>query len=794
MSLPGLLIPVIALLQPASPKVGVALHAAHASIAPGGQTELAVEIDVEKDWHLYHPILLDTGVPTAIRFEVPPGVTLGPLRFPAPRFGQQHDAKYLALEGRFSVLTTLSLAADAPLEPLAVRAEVSGLACKELCVFVRAGAALTLDVAPVAGRAVQDELFRAARAALPAPLAQAPYLEGSSVAITRSELGVGEEAEIVVALRVQKGHHIQDRDPGNELLIPSRLLVETLDGVRLGPQKWPEPKVVSTPFFGKVRELRDALEIRAPLKLIDEQFPAGPVALRVLFTYQCCSDAGTCYPPQAAEDVVHFTARTPTPGPADARPRGSLLPEVAVVAAPARPPAAPAAPAARQVDAARLLWHLLLGFVGGLLLNVMPCVFPVISLKVLSFVKQAGEDRGRVLRLGLAFCAGILIWFWIFGILTGLGKIPWQHPPVVIALTAILFLFALNLLGVFEITLPGSAAGRLEELASREGYGGALAKGFLATLLGTACTAPAFASAAAYAATQPTAIALVIFTGAGLGMSSPYLVLAALPGWLRLLPRPGPWMVTFKQAMGFVLIGTCVWLLLTVGDLLDARGVVWTVGFLAFLGVAAWLLGRTKLSWSRAARLSTWGAAAATVALGAWFCFVVMYDPQAARRAVANPGPVFDEATLEQVAAAAATADWSEGIPWQPFITGLPEALARRGHTVFVDFTATWCITCQTNKKTSLEIDSIRQKMRAAGVIPLKADYTKADPEIRRILAAYGHNSVPLNLVYPAGRPADAIQLPVVLTPGAVAKALDAAGPSTHAPGVAGRAALSDFR
>jgi len=272
-----------------------------------------------------------------------------------------------------------------------------------------------------------------------------------------------------------------------------------------------------------------------------------------------------------------------------------------------------------------LLTALLMGFFGGLILNIMPCVLPVISIKILSFVQQAGEDPGRVFRLGLAFCGGIMVWFWAFAALSMVGNVPWQHPPVVIALGALLFVFSLNLFGVFELVLPGSAAGRLDSLAAREGYTGAFLKGLLATLLGTACTAPFLAGALAYALTQPAWKVYAVFTAAGLGMGLPYVLLSAKPAWLRYLPKPGGWMVRFKQAAGFILLGTVVWLLWILASQLDGFGVVWTVAFFGFLALAAWMIGLIRPTWPVRGQLAMWACSLVVVAAGYLFCYNVMY-------------------------------------------------------------------------------------------------------------------------------------------------------------------------
>jgi thiol:disulfide interchange protein len=765
----ALLLPVVALFQPAGAKFTARLHAAHESIQPGGQTELAIEINVQKGWHIYHPLVLDTGAPTTVSFAVPPSVTLGELRFPTPMLGKEYDFEYLALAGQAVVLTTLQLAPDAALEPLEIKATVRALACKELCIPVEAQARLTLKVSPQPPSPADAEFFKTARAAIPAPLAKAKYIEGSGVVVTRDTIGIEQAAEVLLTVSVRKGHHIQDRDPGNKDLIASRLFIEPLDGLKFAEQQWPEPHMRELPGFGKVREQSGTFKVRVPLSIIDREFASGPIALRVLFTYQACNDAGACYPPEWAEGVVRLVADTPNPAvPETARgtlfpatgagpggpmaltepagPTGEspsafpagpesesdlvprLMPEdwaeripwqkwqpglaeelarrghevyvdytatwcltcqtnkavvletdevrakmralhvipiladftnrnpamqqeinrwaptvpVNVVYAPGHPkkPAVlPTVLTQREVFRALEdplsytppvelnLWLALLGgFLGGLILNVMPCVLPVISIKILSFVQQGGEDPKRVLRLGLAFCGGIMVWFWAFAWLSTRGQIPWQYPEVVITLGSILFVFSLNLFGVFEVMLPGAAASKLDALAAREGYTGAFLKGLLATLLGTACTAPFIAGAFTYARTQPAWVVFLVFSAAGVGMAAPYLLLSAKPAWLRFIPKPGPWMVTFKQAAAFVLLGTVVWLLWILADQIDGRGVVWTVAFWGFLGLAVWMYGKAKPTWEPSRRAAMVVASIGVALLGFWFCYRVMYD------------------------------------------------------------------------------------------------------------------------------------------------------------------------
>ncbi len=789
MSFVTLLTPLIlAVSAPAAPKFEAKLYAAQDSIQPGGKAELAIKIDVEKDWHAYYPITLDGGLPTRVSFEAPAGVTFGELQFPLPVLGDMSGIEFLGHEGSFVILTTVDVAADYTGATLPLRAKIDGMICKELCVPASTQASILLNVGRTPPKPANEELFKTAREAIPAPLAEAKYVKGTSVSISKDTLGLDTEAEIVLSVKVDKDHHIQHRNPGTDQLVASRLYIESLDGLKFDEQAWPEGKVKRTEAFGKVRELAGEFQIKAPIKIIDTEFAKGPIALRVLFTYQSCNEEGTCFPPTGGVGVVRFTADSPAAAPADAAARGTLTPSVKVVdaAALASSIATSAGPAAGgAAGTPSLAWVLVLAFFGGLILNVMPCVFPVISLKILGFVKQAGEDRGRILRLGLAFGAGVMAWFWLFAFLTTRGQVPFQYPLVVMALATVLYVFGLNLFGVFEIVLPGAAADKLGHAAAREGYGGAFMNGFLATLLGTACTAPFFAGAAAYASTQPPLIAFTVFSAAGIGMALPYLLLSAFPAWLKKMPRPGAWMVNFKQAMGFVLFGTTCWLLYVLGKQLDVSGVVWTLTFFCFLGFALWLIGKIGFGWSTGAKLCMWATAVLVLAFGLYFNFYYMYDLRAALdpERAASQDREHGSQDLDTIIADVKASDWSK-IPWQHYSPGLAEALSKRGFTVYVDYTASWCVSCQANKVSSLEIPSTREKMKALGVIPIEADYSKPNAAMQKDLLAFKHNSVPLNLVYPPSAPDKVEALPVLLTPGIVQGALDRAGASKPQDGI----------
>lgn len=390
-----------------------------------------------------------------------------------------------------------------------------------------------------------------------------------------------------------------------------------------------------------------------------------------------------------------------------------------------------------------LLKFLAFGFIGGFILNLMPCVLPVIALKIFGFINQAGESPGKVFRLGLAFVAGIFVWFLALAALVSGFKaagrdINWsfqfQNPYCLIGMSAILFVFALNLFGVFEVALPQRAGGAALNLAGREGYGGAFFHGMFATLLATPCTAPFLGPALGFAFVQRAPVLFAVFTAIAAGMSFPYLLLTAQPAWMRFLPKPGMWMVRFKQFTGFLLLATLLWLLKVLGDERGADAIIRAASFLLCLGVACWMIGS----------LASGKAFALLIAASGFALFV--------------PG---------QGAAPAAQPDTG----WQAFSPDVLKKSLATGKPVFVDFTANWCLNCKYNERFVLDTGPVKDAFKKYGVIPLKADWTNGDPEITALLKKFGRAGVPVYAVYPAGG-GDPVVLPEILTQQTVLDAL----------------------
>ena len=398
-----------------------------------------------------------------------------------------------------------------------------------------------------------------------------------------------------------------------------------------------------------------------------------------------------------------------------------------------------------------LITALFSGFLGGLILNLMPCVLPVISLKIFSFIAQAGESPGRIFRHGLAFAAGIFVWFLGLGVLVialkgGGSQVTWgafqfQNPWFVIALSVLVFLFALNLFGVFEITLPGSAATSLDHAASKRGYAGSFFQGLFATLLATPCTAPFLGSALGFAFAQSGAVILAVFASVALGMSLPYLLLSERPGWRKWIPKPGTWMERFKQFMGFPLLATNLWLLWVLQNQRGSEAVLLLLGLFLVLGFCAWFYG-SFLGMATPARV---------------LLLVIL---------VLVSGISFGllGSTIQGVSPVKTSVSAGEEIAWVRYSPSSLDVLRAEGKSVFLDFTASWCLTCQFNERTAINVPAVRQLLREKGITAMKGDWTNSDPAITATLKSFGRVGVPLAVYYPSGMGSEPILLPELLT------------------------------
>jgi thiol:disulfide interchange protein len=430
-------------------------------------------------------------------------------------------------------------------------------------------------------------------------------------------------------------------------------------------------------------------------------------------------------------------------------------------------PLAKSATSVAGASSSKSIWvWLLYAFIGGLILNIMPCVLPVIALKILGFVNQSRETPGRVKTLGLLYTLGVIVSFLVLaGVVIGVKaagqKAGWglqfSNPYFIVVLTVIVTLVALNLFGVFEITLSGGAMSAAGAASSRQGNAGAFMNGVLATVLATPCTAPFLGASLGFAFAQPAHMIVLFFVVIALGLASPYLLLSWNPRWLKFLPKPGAWMERFKIAMGFPMLATALWLLNLTTTFYGDRS--WWLGvFLVFVGAAAWLFG-TFVQRGGARRVL---ALLVTLGLlGGGYAWALEAELR-----WRSPG------TGETTSGLALA---PKGYPWRAWS---PESLAEArasGRPVIVDFTAKWCQTCNTIVKPALGSEAVRAKLKAVDAIALLADYTAFPPVISAELEKHERAGVPLVLVYPKDASKPPMVLSEALTSGEVVEALERA-------------------
>jgi thiol:disulfide interchange protein DsbD len=383
-----------------------------------------------------------------------------------------------------------------------------------------------------------------------------------------------------------------------------------------------------------------------------------------------------------------------------------------------------------------------LAFIGGIILNLMPCVFPVLFLKGLALVQSSGEERGRLRRHGLVYALGILVSFWIIvaallALRAGGSEAGWgfqlQSPVFVAVLALGIFFFALSLAGQFELGLSLTSVGG--NLAQKQGYAGSFFTGVLATIVATPCTAPLMGAAIGFALAQPPLITFAIFTALALGLATPYLVLSFQPAWTKLLPRPGPWMEILKQLTSVLLFGTVIWLMWVYGHLAGTDGVdrvAWLCVSLLLVAIAGWALGRWPARWI---------SAVAAVLICAAALGVALRHPK--------------DTTLT----------------WQPYSEQTLSQARSEGKPVFIDFTAAWCLSCQVNERLVLRSEDVQRELANNKVVLIRADWTKYDPAITRELASVGRSGVPTYVIYPIGKSTPDV-LPELLTKDIVLNAL----------------------
>jgi len=648
-------------------------------VQPGKPVWVGLQIAHQPKWHTYWKNSGDSGLPTVLEWQLPAGITAGDIAWPTPKKIPIGTLANYGYENTVLLPVPLTVARNFNGEQLDIKLKAAWLVCEKECIPQEGD--FTLSIPSKSSTALQSQAFQAAFDSAPKPLAAGTsqievsgkaikvVLSGLPASLTGKELAFFPETGSVIEPAAQWTQSWQGS-------------VWTAQ-IPLSGQRTESPAVMPVVVaFDKI-----SYRIEAPVK---GEWPKVAVAAQL---------------PPALEAALKSNASSG--------------------AAPIQAPAA-----------SLTLWAALLGaLIGGMILNLMPCVFPVLAIKMVSFVKVK-DQRTRV-AAGLAYTAGVTLSFLALGALllalrAAGEQLGWgfqlQSPAVVAALAVLFTLIGLNLAGLFEFGnfLPS----RVASLQAKNPTVDSFLSGVLATAIASPCTAPFMGASLGLAVGLPAVQALAVFAAIGLGMALPYLAASAIPAVANMLPRPGAWMVTFRQLMAFPMFATVVWLVWVLGQQSGIDGAGALLGLLVLMALSIWALtlkGRVR---SVIATLS--------IAASAFFIWAT--------------GPNIIKTQESQAASSTLPSNWQ---PWEP---GRVEQIMSGGQSVFVDFTAAWCVTCQYNKKTTLSNALVLADFEAKKVTLLRADWTRRDPAVTAALAQLGRSGVPVYVIYKPGR------APVVLS------------------------------
>jgi thiol:disulfide interchange protein len=654
---------------------------------PGDTVLVGVELQMDFGWHTYWKNSGSSGQPTAIQWQLPPGITAGEIEWPLPQKLPPPEVPTYGYEETVVLIVPLKLAADLKPGPLELHAKVSWLECsKDQCI----PAGQTIDATLNIGTEIK-------------PSSDAALIESWRNKVPRPD---------TTEFSTSASWEIGPADGSRPLIIERRAVSGAVSGAAVTNADFFPDDSSKFEFQYAVDNLaasRGEIRLRKVVKKI-EDWPKTISGVLVM-TDANGERTGVLIQAAVRRKIESSSATVSTSGAG--------------------------------------LWSALgFAFLGGLILNIMPCVLPVIALKIFSFVKQGGEAPGRARLLGLVYAAGILASFVVLaGFLIALQRAghiaSWgsqmQDRNFLIGMTLLVSLVAMNLFGLFEVTLGGGTMTAADKLSGRGGAAGAFFNGLLTTALAIPCTAPFLTAALAFAFGQPPAVIVLIFCFIALGLAAPYVVLTWNPKLLRFLPKPGPWMQYFKIALGFPMLATVVWLYRLASNHLTKSQALWFGVLLVALGMAAWIWGEFVQRGSRRRGL------AAIISL-----------------------------LLLGVAAVYASTR-KEILTWQPWSQAAVEKAQAEGHPVLVDFTADWCSTCQFNLHHAIDTPDVRDKLAATGAVTLVADYTKQDENIGRELKRFGREAVPLVVVFPKKSGDEPIVLPPLLDQKTVIGALEKA-------------------
>ena len=548
---------------------------------------------------------------------------------------------------------------------------------------------------------------------------------------------------LTVTITVPDKWHVNANKVTDEFLKPSSIEAKAA-GIEFGEPEWPEPiKEYNEALELEIWTFRGTFSVKVPVKGVSGA-DYDSLGTTVTFNYQAC-DNSICLAP--ASKTISL----------DSRVNGAI--NGATNGANGVKKNDPAinsgrdSPVAASAGIALLLFF---AFVGGIILNLMPCVLPVLSLKLFSLIKQAGESRGRLLALGGATTAGILVSFWVLAavvaaVKAGGGSAGWgmqfQSAGFIAFMVILLTAFAMSFFGVFEIWLPWNATTKMDAAGQKAGIAGAFFTGALLVLLSTPCSAPLLGTAMGFAFAQTTPILFLFFTAAGLGLALPYMLVSAFPKVLKVFPKPGVWMVHLQRVMGILLLASVGWLFWIVNE---QAGIV---GVELFAAVAIASIACSVLLGKFAKPGTAFVREIAVIILSAGALFSIWF---------AGIAPEYEKAATATFNARLQEKVTEDG--WFRYSPALIEEFAKAKRTVFIDVTADWCLTCKANEAAVLDDDDFIRAMDSLNVALVKADWTRETPEVNALLQSMEKSGVPAYAIYPAGDTSRQIVLPELLT------------------------------
>lgn len=688
------------------PHVRAKIIAENTSLTPQAENRLAVVLEHAEGWHTYWRMPGDAGLVTEFTFTKPSNIKVTPPRFPLPERIRTGELIGFGYEGTTAFPFTVEVPRQVRFgDRVTISVKVDYLACADVCVPGTANASIRLPLAVVGKPSGDEAAIKEAESLIPETIA------------TDAVRAVIDENRIRIEVA------------------PSAGIVEhTLD---FFPLEDDVLKLATDPVASITPENR-TIQVEAAA-----DFAAEP---REKISGVLVADGGPAEGGWAIETEIPLVKGAVAPLPVQA---SAAAQTNGVEGVPAAAPV-PAVPVSNAPSLGALT-AIFFAFVGGIILNLMPCVFPVLSLKLLQLVDAARKGEA-IARHGIAFTAGVcatmLALSGVLLTLRGAGAaLGWgfqlQNPAVVAGLILLFGAITANLAGLYEFTLGTGVANMSFAKAKKDGVPQSFLTGVLAVIIASPCTAPFMGAALGYALTETVPVAVAVFLALGLGMSLPWLLLCIFPAWAAWLPKPGPWMETFRKVMAVPMALAILWLGWVLSKQVDFFGMMVVVAGLASLIVALWLLGREQ--WGRGKNRPL-------------MLFLLVLSIAGAFTVSAEN---FRRSTPAVADDASGWGVWSEAAVSQALASGRP---------VFVDFTAAWCVTCQANKVAALRTNDVARRMDELGYVRLTADWTNQNPDITKVLAQFGRSGVPLYLIY---RPDGRIDvLPELLTKGIVLDAL----------------------